>query len=75
MKWALEDKYALRPPKETFIQSHQLHLWIERAEKFVDIIHSMFPNAFFMWRFLHYCKVTFPKFLWANPYYRSIGGD
>jgi hypothetical protein len=58
MKWALEDKYALRPPKKTFIQSHQLHLWIERAEKFVDIIHSMFPNAFLMWRFLHYCQVT-----------------
>ena len=57
LKWALEDKYAFRPIEETSVQSYHLHQWLERAEKFVDLVQSMFPNTFTMWRFLHYCKV------------------
>lgn len=58
MKWTIEDKYALRPPRETFVQTHQLHQWLERVEMYVDMVGSMFPKAFVMWRFLHYCRVT-----------------
>lgn len=63
MKWAIDDKYALRPPHETSVQRHQLHQWLERAEIFVDMIQSMFPKAFLMWRYAHYCQVNISQLL------------
>jgi hypothetical protein len=57
LKWAIEDKYALRPVEEVSVQPYHLYQWLERAEKFVDLVQSMFPKTFTMWRFLHYCRV------------------
>ena len=30
--------------------------WIKRAEEFVDIVESLFPKTFMLWRTLHYCQ-------------------
>ncbi len=58
-KYAIEDKYSFRPPMETSIQPHQFQHWFERVEQFVDLVSIMFPKAFKMWRFVHYCNVKF----------------
>ena len=44
-------------PNRTEIGKDRLTRWMERAEIFVDMIESSFPNTCTFWRMLHPCRV------------------
>ncbi len=54
--WVKEDAYD-EVPIHVSIEPERLEQWIERAEKFVDMIQKEYPNALLLWRMLHYCMV------------------
>jgi hypothetical protein len=44
-------------PIQITIAEDLMEQWIDRAERFVDMVERMFPSTFMLWRTLHYCKV------------------
>jgi hypothetical protein len=54
--WIRDDAYAAAPVLVS-VQPERLDHWIDRAEQFVDMVTEMFPQAFTVWRSLHYCVV------------------
>jgi hypothetical protein len=44
-------------PVQISIGVDLLNRWIERAEDFIGMIESIFPDTFMLWRVLHYCRV------------------
>src|ERR1700676_2099935 len=54
--WVREDALAAAPVINS-VQAERLEHWLHRAEKFVDLVTEMFPEAFTVWRSLHYCIV------------------
>jgi hypothetical protein len=51
-----EDAYAAAPVVNR-VEPERIEHWIERGETFVDMVTEMFPDAFTVWRTLHYCVV------------------
>jgi hypothetical protein len=59
--WARLDAFKAAPIQNE-IEEDRLMRWMQRAEKFVDIMESSFPNTCTFWRILHPCKVpSFPR--------------
>ena len=53
--WVKEEAYNAAPV-DISLAADLVERWIERAEKFVDIVEGIFPNTFMLWRTLHYCQ-------------------
>jgi hypothetical protein len=70
--WAKQDAYNSAPVRVS-IDPGRLNWWIRRAESFVEVIETLFPDAPIFWRTLHYCAVSLPK-NFAGVNYRPTRG-
>lgn len=55
--WCRLEAYQAVPLDRTWIERDLIERWIERAEELVDMVENIFPDAFMVWRTLHYCGV------------------
>jgi len=63
--WATLDAFKAAPIQNG-IEGDRWMRWMERAEKFVDIMESSFPNTCTFWRMLHPCKVDWGIWFLVN---------